>query len=155
MDDDLRVLASICGCRPRHLRRAHVHATHLDFRSGDTISSRGATGRQVVVVWAGIVVVRSPDGFAVASPGTVLDVMQTPTDGLGSSSWHALGDCTVMVLDQAAWRSLCLVAPELANHLVASSAPVLLDPPSGPARPEHLGNDQELAPVALDGTRRA
>ena len=123
MTTKLQTLDTFKGCTDKQLRRVDELSTRLNFAAGNTITRNGNSGRQVIMICSGTVVVeRNGRTIAAAGAGEVVTMIATPANHVGESvSLHALTNCELMVLSRGEFLGLELDLPDVVARMQAST----------------------------------
>ena len=117
------------GCDRRQMQRVAELATHLTFKAGSTITRRGNTGEDAVVVCSGTVVLdRDGETITTATAGTVVAAIAplAASPAAGTTAMHALSDCELMVFSRREFNALDVDLPHVAARIrAAAPAPVI------------------------------
>ena len=132
MTTKLHTLDTFKGCTDKELRRVDELSTRLNFAAGNTITRNGNSGRQVIMICSGTVVVeRNGRTIATAGAGEVVTMIATPATHVGESvSLHALTNCELMVLSRGEFVGSSLDLPDLAARIRHASTHANVEAPA-------------------------
>jgi CRP-like cAMP-binding protein len=124
MTTDLQMLSIFEGCNRRQLRRIGELSTHMTFASGDTVTRRGDTGDDVVVVCSGTVVVdRDAEALVTASAGEIVGGIAPPEGPRRlPAAVHALERCELLVMGRREFNTLESEIPQVAARIRKATA---------------------------------
>jgi hypothetical protein len=114
-------------CDRKQLRRIAELSTRLSYPAGSTITRRGGTGEETIIVCSGTVML-DVDGESIATAdageivGTVVPLTQAP--GPRNVAMHALTDCDLMVFSRREMMALDTDLPGVAARMRAAATPV-------------------------------
>ena len=132
MTTKLQTLDTFKGCTDKQLHRVDELSTRLNFAAGNTITRNGNSGRQVIMICSGTVVVEGNGrNIATAGAGEVVTMIATPANHDGEAvSLHALTNCELMVLSRGEFVGLELDLPDVAARIRHASTQANIEAPA-------------------------
>jgi hypothetical protein len=137
MTTKLQSLDTFKGCTDKQLRRVDELSTRLTFDAGRRITRNGNSGRQVIMICSGTVVVeRNGRTIATASADEVVATIAAPATHISgeSVSLHALTNCEVMVLSRGEFIGLELDLPDVAARIRHASTHTNVETPASASK---------------------
>lgn len=124
MTTDLQTLRLFEGCNHRQLRRVGELSAHMTFATGGTVTRRGDTGDEVVVVCSGTVVVeRDGESLVTAGAGEIVGGIAPPEGPRRMPAViHALDKCELLVFGRREFNTLEDEMPQVAARIRKATA---------------------------------
>jgi CRP-like cAMP-binding protein len=124
MITDLQTLSLFERCNQRQLRRLGELSAHITFAAGGTVTRRGDTGDEVVVVCSGTVVVeREGEGLITAGAGEIVGgIAPSETPRRVPATVHALEKCELLVFGRREFNTLEDEMPHVAARVRKATA---------------------------------
>jgi len=124
MTADLQALSLFEECNRRELRRIGELSARLTFAAGGTVTRRGDTGDEVVVVCSGTVVVeRDGESLVTAGSGEIVGGIAQPEGPRRvPAAIHALDKCELLVFGRREFNTLEDEMPQVAARIRKATA---------------------------------
>lgn len=141
MTTDLQTLSLFEECNRRELRRIGGLSARLTFAAGGTVTRRGDTGGEVVVVCSGTVVVeRDGESLVTAGSGEIVGGIAPPEGPRRRPAViHALDKCELLAFGRREFNTLEDEMPQVAARIRKATARRVLIATAAADRQSALG----------------